>query len=194
MQGEEVQLRRYNFHTGKGEPGRVAHLDDRQIIILEGIHGLNPDLVPEIPEDSIYRIYVSAMTQLNIDRHNRVPTTDVRLLRRIVRDARTRGYDATDTLERWESVRRGEKRNVFPYQENADVMFNSALVYELAALRPMVEPLLLQVPYGIGAHLEANRLLSFLRWVKPLHPSQVGMIPDTSLLREFIGGSGYDYH
>jgi uridine kinase len=195
MQGEEVQLRHYNFHTGEGEPGRVARLEERQIIILEGIHGLNPDLVPGVPDETIYRVYVSAMTQLNIDRHNRVPTTDVRLLRRIVRDARTRGYDATDTLERWTSVRRGEKRNVFPYQENADVMFNSALVYELAALRPMVEPLLLQVPYGIAAHLEANRLLSFLRWVKPLNEVQRGMIPDTSLLREFIGGLILDdYH
>ena len=195
MRGERVQLPRFNFRTGKSEAGRVAQISDKQIIILEGIHGLNPELVPQIPDETVYRVYVSALTQLNIDRHNRVPTTDVRLLRRIVRDARTRGYSATDTLTRWESVRRGEKRNIFPHQENADVMFNSALVYELAALRSLVEPLLLQVDPHTTAHIEANRLLSFLRWVMPLNAEQTTLIPDTSLLREFIGGSVLDaYH
>ncbi|MDX2140025.1 MAG: nucleoside kinase, partial [Chloroflexota bacterium] len=131
----------------------------------------------------------------NIDRHNRVPTTDVRLLRRIVRDAATRGHDAQATLERWSSVRAGEKRNIFPFQENANAMFNSGLAYELAALRPLVEPLLLQVEVGTPAHIEANRLLSFLRWVEPLTAPQAALIPDTSLLREFIGGSILaDYH
>jgi len=129
------------------------------------------------------------LTQLNTDIHNRVSTTDVRLLRRIVRDAQHRGYSATDTLLRWQSVRRGEKLNIFPYQENAHAMFNSALVYELAALRALAEPLLLQVEPGTPPHIEANRLLSFLRWVQPLSPAQQAMIPDTSLLREFIGGS-----
>jgi uridine kinase len=195
MRGERVQLPRFNFRTGKSEAGRVAQISDKQIIILEGIHGLNPELVPHIPDETVYRVYVSALTQLNIDRHNRVPTTDVRLLRRIVRDARTRGYSAMDTLTRWESVRRGEKRNIFPHQENADIMFNSALVYELAALRSLVEPLLLQVDPHTAAHIEANRLLSFLRWVMPLNAEQTTLIPDTSLLREFIGGSVLDvYH
>lgn len=195
MKGEQVQLPRFNFHFGRSESGRVVQLQANQIIILEGIHGMNPDLVPQIPNENIYRIYVSALTQLNIDSHNRVPTTDVRLLRRIVRDARSRGYNATDTLLRWQSVRNGEKRNIFPYQENADAMFNSALVYELAALRPLAEPLLLQVTPNTPAHLEANRLLSFLRWVVPLNPKQTELIPDTSLLREFIGGSILDsYH
>lgn len=189
MNGEQVQLPRFDFKTGKRVQGRLVQLHRNQIIIIEGIHGLNPDLVPNIPPDSIYRIYVSALTQLNIDSHNRVPTTDVRLLRRIVRDATHRGYTATDTLDRWTSVRRGERRNIFPYQENADRIFNSALVYELAALRPLAEPLLLQVEPMTNAHLEANRLLSFLRWVHPLHPEQQDMIPDTSLLREFVGGS-----
>jgi uridine kinase len=156
---------------------------------------MNPELLPRVSSDNVFRIYVSVMSQLNIDMHNRVPTTDVRLLRRIVRDARTRGYTATDTLSRWTSVRRGEKRNIFPHQENADVMFNSALVYELAALRPFAEPLLLQVERNTPPHIEANRLLSFLGWVEPLAASQKDMIPDISLLREFIGGSILtDYH
>lgn len=195
MNGEKIQLPKFDFVLGRSQPGRMARLTDNQIIIVEGIHGLNPGLVPDIPPGSIYRIYVSALTQLNTDTHNRIPTTDVRLLRRIVRDARSRGYSATDTLNRWSSVRRGEKRNIFPYQENADVMFNSALVYELAALRPLAEPLLLQVEPATPPHIEANRLLSFLRWVRPLSDKHTEMIPDTSLLREFIGGSTLqDYH
>ncbi len=189
LQGEEVQLPRFDFFSGRSVPGEHARLKTRQIIILEGIHGLNPDLITEVPQDKVMRVYVSALTQVNIDRHNRVATTDVRLLRRIVRDARNRGYPAADTLQRWESVRRGEKRNIFPYQDNADLIFNSALTYELPALRPLVEPLLLQVEPGTRPHIEANRLLSFLRWVQPFNGAQHAMIPDTSLLREFIGGS-----
>jgi uridine kinase len=195
MGGQLVTLPKFDFVAGRSQPGRTVRLTEHQIIIVEGIHGLNPGLVPDIPPDLVYRIYVSALTQLNTDTHNRIPTTDVRLLRRIVRDARSRGYSATDTLNRWTSVRRGEKRNIFPYQENADVMFNSALVYELAALRPLAEPLLLQVEPATPPHIEANRLLSFLRWVHPLADKQTEMIPDTSLLREFIGGSTlHDYH
>jgi uridine kinase len=193
--GEQVRLPRFDFQTGKSLPGRLARLKDNQLIIIEGIHGLNPALVPEIPPEIIHRVYVSALTQLNIDAHNRVPTTDVRLLRRIIRDARHRGYNATDTLQRWASVRRGEKANIFPHQENADSMFNSALIYELAALRPVAEPLLLQVEPYTPEHIEAKRLLSFLGWVHPLSNAQRAMIPDTSLLREFIGGSSlHDYH
>lgn len=195
MAGEEVRLPRFDFIKGKSLPGQVAQIKSNQIIIVEGIHGLNPGLVPDIPSNKIHRIYVSALTQLNTDIHNRIPTTDVRLLRRIVRDAQHRGYSATDTLRRWQSVRRGEKHNIFPYQEYADSMFNSALVYELAALRPLAEPLLLQVEPATPAHIEANRLLSFLRWVHPLSAEQQAMIPDTSLLREFIGASSlHDYH
>jgi uridine kinase len=192
---QPVRLPTFDFITGKSGPGRKAWLDKDQIIIIEGIHGLNPDLVPDIPKEVIHRIYVSALTQLNVDSHNRVPTTDVRLLRRIVRDAQHRGYTAADTLQRWPSVRRGEKRNIFPYQENADVMFNSTLVYELAALKLLAEPLLLQVKYATREHIEANRLLSFLNWVQPLSSDQQDHIPDTSLLREFIGASSLrDYH
>lgn len=195
MQGNEVQLPKFNFFTGSPEPGRMAQLESNQIVILEGIHGMNPDLLSQIADDNIFRIYVSVLSQVNIDRHNRVPTTDVRLLRRIGRDAKGRGYSATETLKRWQSVRRGEKRNIFPYQENADVMFNSGLAYELAALRPIVEPLLLQVAPNTPPHLEANRLLSFLQWVEPLSVVQTAMIPDISLLREFIGQSIFEgYH
>ncbi|MCA0452634.1 MAG: nucleoside kinase [Chloroflexi bacterium] len=192
MAGEATRLAHFDFIKGKSGEGPLAQLKANQIIIVEGIHGLNPGLVPDIPAEKIFRIYVSALTQLNTDIHNRVSTTDVRLLRRIVRDAQHRGYSATDTILRWPSVRRGEKQNIFPYQENAEALFNSALVYELAALRPLAEPLLLQVEPATPAHLEANRLLSFMRWVQPLSAAQQGLIPDTSLIREFIGGSILD--
>ena len=161
-------------------------LDDDAVIIVEGIHGLNPGLVSDLPEECLYRIYVSALAQLNIDHHNRVPTADIRLIRRIVRDATYRGYASQSTIQRWESVRRGEERNIFPFQENADVMFNSALVYELAVLKPFVEPLLLGVPRGTLEYIEARRLLGFLEWVQPCEPD---LVPDNSILREFIGGS-----
>ncbi|MCA9907919.1 MAG: nucleoside kinase [Anaerolineae bacterium] len=195
VRGEAVHLPHFDFVNGKSVHGRLAQLVQNQILIIEGIHGLNPRLVYSVPRDNLFRIYISPLTALNIDMHNRVPTTDVRLLRRFVRDAATRGNDAATTLSRWESVRTGEKRNIFPYQENADAIFNSALAYELAALRPLAEPLLLQVEPKTSAHLEANRLLSFVRWVEPLAPGQRDLVPDTSLLREFIGGSILsDYH
>lgn len=184
--GEVVQLPRYNFQAGKSEPGQVIQLKSNEIIILEGIHGLNPALTLDIPPEHTFRIYVSALTQINLDRHNRVSTTDTRLIRRIVRDARERGYTAQQTIQRWESVRRGEKRYIFPYQENADVMFNSALVYELSVLKPFVEPLLRQVPFGKPEYVEAKRLLAFLEWFLPLESD---LIPDNSILREFIGNS-----
>ncbi|MFN8460050.1 MAG: nucleoside kinase [Anaerolineae bacterium] len=186
MRGEEVTLPHYNFFTGSREQGETLSISQEHIIIIEGIHGLNPDLVPQIPPDKIYRIYVSALTQLNLDRHNRVATTDTRLLRRIVRDAQTRGYTAKDTISRWPKVRRGEHTWIFPYQENADVMFNSALAYELAVIKPLAEPLLLQIEAGKPEHVEAKRLLSFLQWFEPCPPD---LVPDNSLLREFIGGS-----
>ncbi len=184
--GEEVQLPKYNFKTGLSEPGEVARLRNDQIIILEGIHGLNPGLIPTIPLEQTYRIYVSCLTQLNLDRHNRISTTDTRMLRRIVRDASERGYTAQQTIQRWDSVRRGEKNHIFPYQENADDMFNSALAYELSALKPLAEPLLRQVPFGVPEYIEAKRLLAFLDWFLPI---ETQLIPDNSLLREFIGGS-----
>ncbi len=184
LHGEQVQLPRYNFLTGRREPGPTVQLDPDQMIIVEGIHGLNPRLVYALADDILFRIYVSALTQLNLDRHNRVPTTDTRLIRRITRDARTRGYSATDTLQRWESVRRGEKQHIFPYQDYADVMFNSALVYELSVLKPLAEPLLLQVNPRSRQWVEAKRLLKFLQWFQPLDQS---MVPENSLLREFVG-------
>jgi uridine kinase len=184
--GQQVQLPHYNFIAGQSEPGEIVQLKSGEIIILEGIHGLNPELIPEISQEKTFRIYVSALTQLNLDRHNRVSTTDTRLIRRIARDARERGYTARSTIQRWESVRRGEKRYIFPYQENADVFFNSALAYELSALKPIVEPLLRQVPYGTPEHIEAKRLLAFLEWFLPTDSS---LIPDNSILREFIGNS-----
>lgn len=184
--GREVQLPHFNFKTGLREAGEVLRLQRGQIIILEGIHGLNPRLIPDALAGRAFRIYVSALTQLNLDRHNRVSTTDTRLIRRIVRDARERGYVARQTISGWESVRRGEKNYIFPYQENADVMFNSALVYELAALKPLAEPLLRQVPHGIPEYIEAKRLLAFLEWFLPLAPD---LIPENSIAREFLGGS-----
>jgi uridine kinase len=184
--GDRVRLPRFNFITGHQEDGETVKLSKGQIILLEGIHGLNPELIPEIPAENAFRIYVSALTQLNLDRFNRVSTTDTRLIRRIVRDASQRGYSAVETISRWESVRRGEKRYIFPYQGNADIMFNSALVYEGSALAPLAEPLLRQVPHGTEEHVEAKRLLAFLDWFLPLDTS---LIPDNSILREFIGGS-----
>ncbi|GAB4579495.1 MAG: nucleoside kinase [Anaerolineales bacterium] len=184
--GERVQLPRFNFRMGRQEPGDTVQLHPGQIIIMEGIHGLHPELLPNLPPEHTFRIYISALTQLNLDRYNRVSTTDTRLLRRIVRDARERGYSAQDTIERWDSVTRGEKRNIFPYQENADVIFNSALVYELSVLRPFAEPLLRQVPFGTHAFIEAKRLLALLEW---FIPTSREFVPDNSLLCEFIGGS-----
>ncbi len=184
--GEEVQLPKFDFKKGYSVPGEVVRLGKDQMIILEGIHGLNPHLLPDFNPEETFRIYVSCLTQLNLDRHNRISTTDSRLLRRIVRDARERGYSAQSTISRWESVRRGEKRHIFPYQENADVLFNSALVYELAALKPLVEPLLRQVPYGNPEYIEAKLLLTFLDWFLPI---DLDLVPDNSIVREFTGGS-----
>jgi uridine kinase len=186
IQGEEVRFPRYNFKSGLREAGEVIQLQRGQPIILEGIHGLEPRLIPESLSGEAFRIYISALTQLNLDRHNRVSTTDTRLLRRIVRDARERGYSASQTIARWESVRRGEAKYIFPFQENADLMFNSALVYELAALKPLAEPLLRQVQHGTPEYIEAKRLLAFLEWFVPL---DLTLVPETSILREFLGGS-----
>lgn len=185
LSGEEVTLPRYNFRTGKREKGPKVRLKPDQILIVEGIHGLKPDLLANLPAEEVFRIFISALTQLNLDSHNRIPTTDTRLIRRIIRDAVYRGYSAEATIAMWESVRRGEKQNIFPYQEQADVMFNSALVYELAVLKPLVEPLLLQVKRP-QPRIEAERLLAFLGWFEAYSSKH---IPGNSILREFIGGS-----
>ncbi len=186
MAGRQIQMPHYNFHTGEREPGERLQVGDQDIIIAEGIHGMNPELIAGIPYRRIYRIYISALTQLNIDNHNRISTTDTRLLRRLVRDAQYRGYPAVKTINRWESVRRGENRWIFPYQENADAMFNSALVYELAVLKPFVEPLLRHLEPKTLAYIESKRLLAFLQW---LLPCSTELVPDNSILREFVGGS-----
>ena len=184
--GERVQLPNFDFRLGRSTPGEEVQLHGKEIVIMEGIHGLNPALVSGLPAGQTFRVYVSALTQLNLDRHNRVSTTDTRLIRRIVRDARERGYTATQTISRWESVRNGEKRNIFPYQENSDIMFNSALAYELSTLKPLAEPLLRQVPYGTPEYVEAKRLLAFLEWFLPLGSD---LVPGNSILREFLGQS-----
>lgn len=186
LEGKAVQLPRYSFQDGRQYPGDLVQLRPGQLIILEGIHGLNPRLIPPVLAAQSFQIYASALTQLNLDRHNRISTTDTRLIRRIVRDARDRGYSAADTISRWESVRRGEKLHIFPYQENAHAMFNSALAYELSVLRPLAEPLLRQVDPGTPAYIQARRLLAFLEWFSPVSPE---CLPDNSILREFVGGS-----
>lgn len=187
IDGDEVTLSRYNFKTGRRELGETVRLGPSDLLLIEGIHGLNPELVTGLGPDQVYRVYVSALTQLNLDRHNRVSTTDCRLIRRLVRDAATRGYDAAATLERWPSVHAGEKLFIFPFQERADAMFNSALPHELAVLRRFAEPLLLQVRgERVLEHLEARRLLSFLQWFRP---APLDFVPTNSILREFAGGS-----
>jgi uridine kinase len=186
MHGATVELPRYSFLTGSRQAGPVVTLRESDIVIVEGIHGLNPALVPALPGDAVYRVYVSAITQLNLDRHNRVSISDTRLIRRIVRDAATRGYGAAETLRRWDSVQRGERAHIFPFTENSDAIFNSSLVHELSVLRAHAEPLLLQVRPDTPEYREANRLLSFLQWFRPAGSDAV---PDNSILREFIGGS-----
>ena len=193
--GETIIQPIYNFKTGKREEGHPLSIGSDHVLLIEGIHGLNPKLVEGVPAARLYRIFISAFTQLNLDKHNRVPTTDTRLLRRIVRDAAHRGYSATDTIGRWGSVRRGEKRHIFPHQNNADIFFNSALVYEMSALKRLAQPLLLQVEPGTPERLEANRLLAFLQWFDPLPAAGFDFISGDSILREFLGGSilaGYE--
>lgn len=189
--GEEVQLPRYDFHTGKSTmDGRKLTLHDDEILVVEGIHALNPELTSQIPQKQIYRIYASALTTLLLDAHNYVPTTDNRMLRRIIRDHKYRGVSAQETIHRWASVRAGENRWIFPYQENADAMFNTAMLFELAVIKAQAEPLLEQVPENCEEHAEAYRLLKFLKYIKPIPDAD---IPPTSLLREFVGGSSFKY-
>ncbi|MDD2620772.1 MAG: nucleoside kinase [Syntrophomonadaceae bacterium] len=187
INGEEVEIPSYSFHAGCCvEMGIKVKVPRGELIIIEGIHGLNDKLTWCIPSEQKFKIYISALTQLNIDYNNRIPTTDSRLIRRILRDSRTRGYSALETISRWPSVRRGEEDNIFPFQENADVMFNSSLVYELGVLKPMVEPLLAQIGAQSREHVEARRLLKFVSYFRPIDSFDV---PPNSILREFIGGS-----
>jgi uridine kinase len=192
LAGEAIVQPVYNFHTGLRQWGEELSIGPDHVIIIEGIHGLNPRLVEGVDPQALYRIFISAFTQLNLDKHNRVPTTDTRLLRRIVRDASHRGYSASDTIGRWQSVRRGEKRHIFPYQNNANVFFNSALVYELSVLKALAYPLLLQVEQGTPERIEANRLLAFLQWFDPMPADAMAYIPSDAIVREFMGGSILD--
>ncbi len=189
--GEEVELPRYNFQTGLSEKsGRRLRLRDGEVLVVEGIHALNPELTAQIPDNLKYRVYASALTTILIDEHNYVPTTDNRLLRRIIRDHKYRGCNARETIRRWPSVRAGENRWIFPYQEQADMMFNTAMLFELAVIKTQAEPLLEQVPENCEEYSEAYRLLKFLRYIRPIPYDQV---PSTSLLREFLGGSSFKY-
>ena len=191
IRGESVDIPRYDFITGR----RMQHdnpltLDERSILIIEGIHGLNPRLTPSIPDSQKFRIYISCFTSVAMDNLSRIATTDNRLLRRLTRDYRQRGADALSTLSRWASVRRGEEKHIFPYQENADVMLNSSLFYEISVLRPFAEKILREVPDTVPEYDEARRMLKFLDNFIPIPPDE---IPPTSILREFIGGSSFKY-
>ena len=189
--GGEVELPRYNFQSGRSErSGRRLKLADDNILVVEGIHALNPELTALIPEEQKFRVYASALTTILLDTHNYIPTTDNRLLRRIIRDYKYRGVSAQETIRRWPSVRAGENKWIFPYQENADAMFNTALLFELAVIKSQAEPLLELVPENVEEHAEAYRLLKFLKYIAPIPNRQ---LPPTSLLREFLGGSSFKY-
>ena len=191
FRGEEVELPKYNFQTGRSEKsGKKLKMDESNVLVVEGIHALNPELTAQIPDNQKFRVYASALTTILLDDHNYIPTTDNRLLRRIIRDYKYRGVNAQETIHRWPSVRKGENKWIFPYQENADAMFNSAMLFELAVIKQQAEPLLEQVPENCEEYSEAYRLSKFLRYIKPI-PNRD--IPPTSLLREFLGGSSFKY-
>ncbi len=191
LAGKEISLPHYNFETGKREYlGNTMQLQPDQICILEGLHALNPELTKDLPSDETFKIFVNALTTVNLDNHNWIPTTDVRLIRRIIRDYKSRGYNALETIARCESVRRGEERWIYPYQEEADVMFNSALLFELAVLKRHAEPLLDAVPKYVDEYTDAHRLLKELSYFEPVPEKE---IPPTSFLREFVGGSSFNY-
>lgn len=191
FKGEEIELPKYNFQKGCSEQsGRKLQLHDNEVLVVEGIHALNPELTAQIPEEMKFRVYASALTTILLDDHNYIPTTDNRLIRRIVRDYKYRGCSAQETIQRWPSVRAGENKWIFPYQENADVMINTAMIFELAVLKAYAEPLLEQVPENCPEYSEAYRLLKFLKYFKPMTLNDV---PPTSLLREFLGGSSFKY-
>ncbi|MEG2820519.1 MAG: nucleoside kinase [Muribaculaceae bacterium] len=191
IEGQEVSLPTYNFELGRRlYKGNKIKLEKNDILLIEGIHGLNPELTAQIPEEQKFRLFVSALTTLSIDDHNWVPTTDNRLLRRIIRDFKYRGVSAKETIARWQSVRRGEEKWIFPYQENADATFNSSLLFELGVMKEYAYPILRQVAHNVPEYAEANRLLMFLSYFESISEKQ---IPSTSLLREFLGGSSFKY-
>jgi len=191
FRGEEVELPRYDFPTGTSQKsGKKLRLGENEILVVEGIHALNPELTSQIPDEQIFRVYASALTTVLLDNHNYIPTTDNRLLRRIIRDHKYRAVSARETIRRWPSVRAGENKWIFPFQENADAMFNTAMLFELAVIKHQAEPVLEQVPENCPEYAEAYRLLKFLRYIKPIPETQ---IPPTSLLREFLGGSSFEY-
>ena len=191
LAGEEVELPRYNFQTGRSEKsGQKRQMLPGDVLVVEGIHALNPELTAQIPNEQIFRVYASALTTILLDNHNYIPTTDNRLLRRIIRDYKYRGVSAQDTIHRWPSVRAGENKWIFPFQENADAMLNTAMLYELAVLKMQAEPLLEQVPENCDEYAEAYRLLKFLKYFKGI---PFNNLPPTSLLREFLGGSSFHY-
>jgi len=191
LNGGSVELPRFNFTVGKRvASGKLLLLEPGSILVVEGIHGMNPDLVPHIPSESTFKIFLSALTQISMDDQNHISTTDNRLIRRMIRDSKYRNYSAQDTIRRWPSVRAGEDKNIFPYQENADVMFNSALIYELAVLKKYAEPLLKEVSESQPEFSESNRLLKFLSYFKAIDDLE---IPPTSVMREFLGGSSFTY-
>ena len=191
FRGDEVELPRYDFPTGTSQKsGRRLRLKEKEILVVEGIHALNPELTSEIADEQKFKVYASALTTILLDNHNYIPTTDNRLLRRIIRDHKYRAVTAQETIRRWPSVRAGENKWIFPFQENADAMFNTAMLFELAVIKSQAEPLLEQVPENCPEHAEAYRLLKFLRYIKPIPDTQ---IPPTSLLREFLGGSSFTY-
>lgn len=190
LDGEEIELPTFNFQEGKKEyKGKKLKLNNGDVLVAEGIHALNPKMTEKLPDDSKFKIYISALTQLNVDEHNRIPTTDGRLIRRIVRDARTRGHNAQATIAMWPSVRRGEEKYIFPFQEEADVMFNSALIYELSVIKQYAEPLLFAVPKDSFEYYEAKRLLKFLDYFLGV---EVTNIAKNSIIREFVGGGCFD--
>ncbi len=191
LNGKEIDLPKFSFETGtRYYDGEKLKINGKQVLVVEGIHGLNPKLTPLIADDSKFRIYISALTSISIDGHNRIPSTDNRLIRRIVRDYKYRNYSAYDTISRWPSVRRGEEKNIFPYQEEADAMFNSALPYELGVLKRYAEPILNEIQPNMIEYSEANRLLKFFSYFRPICDDE---IPPTSLMREFLGGSTFNY-
>ena len=191
FRGEEVELPKYDFPSGKSvKSGKKLKMEPNNVLVVEGIHALNPELTAHIPQEQIYRVYASALTTILLDNHNYIPTTDNRLLRRIIRDYKYRGVSAQETIHRWPSVRTGENKWIFPYQENADAMFNTAMLYELSVIKMQAEPLLQQVPENCEEHAEAYRLLKFLKYFKGIPYNN---LPPTSLLREFLGGSSFHY-
>ena len=191
FRGEEVELPKYDFPSGKSiKSGKKLKMEPNNVLVVEGIHALNPELTAHIPQEQIYRVYASALTTILLDNHNYIPTTDNRLLRRIIRDYKYRGVSSQETIHRWPSVRAGENKWIFPYQENADAMFNTAMLYELSVIKMQAEPLLQQVPENCEEHAEAYRLLKFLKYFKGIPYNN---LPPTSLLREFLGGSSFHY-